>query len=116
VIAQNMNGTVTLTYTPPAPPALVVGQWYRGRIRGINNGVSALNGEVIVQARTATTLVSKEVIGIPTAQAGGFIRVYKQVQPFVDYGDITLNGEVGKHKRGRPFGSTPGRARRRIRG
>lgn len=115
-ISQNPNGTVALTTAAAVTPALTVGQLYKARIRSVNNGVSPLNGEIIVRCSGANLLVSKEVIGIALAQEGGFIRLYKQSQPFVDYGDLTLNGEVGKHKRGRPFGSTPGRAKRRIRG
>lgn len=115
-IAQNPNGTVVLTTSAATLPTLTNGQLYKARIRGVNNGVSALNGEVIVRAGIDKNLTTKQVIGIPTAQTGGAIRIYKQVQPFVDYGDLTLNDVVGKHQRGRPFGSTPGRAKRRIRG
>ncbi len=116
LIASNVNGTVTFTIAQDPPGTLVVGQYYKCRVRGVNGGVSPLNRELIVQCASATTLVTKEVIGLALNQLGGFVRLYKQVQPFVDYGDLTLNGEVGKHKRGRPFGSTPGRARKRILG
>lgn len=115
-IAQAASGRVTLTTHDNSVGPLVLGQFYKALIRSVNSGHSPLNGQVIVQATGAKELTTKEIIGIPTAQSGGFIRVYRQVQPFVDYGDLTLNGIVGKHKRGRPFGSTPGRARARIRG
>lgn len=113
---QNANGTVTFSTVDATVPPLVVGQRYKARIRDVNQGVSPLNGEIIVVAGANKTLVSREVIGIPTPQTGGAIRVYQAVQPFVDYGDLTLSGTTAKHKRGRPFGSTPGRARRRVRG
>lgn len=116
LIASNINGTVTFTIAQDPPATLVVGQYYKCRVRAVNGGVSPLNRELICQCATVTTLVTKEVIGLALSQLGGFVRVYKQIQPFVDYGDLTLNSEVGKHKRGRPFGSTPGRARKRILG
>lgn len=115
-IVQNTNGTVNITTTDSVLPALTVGQRYKARIRGVNNGVSPLNGEVIVTCMGANLLKTKEVIGIALAQEGGAIRVYRQVQPFVAYGDLALLQRAGNHKRGRPFGSTPGRARRRVRG
>lgn len=115
-IAQNPNGTVTYTVDAADTAGLVVGQIYKGRVRGVNEGRSPLNIEQSVKLVTATTLVTRRVIGIPTAQTLGSIRVYKQVQPFVDYGDLVLQSKVGKHKRGRPFGSTPGRAPKRILG
>lgn len=115
-IIQNANGTVKLTVLAPDVAGLVVGQKYRARIRQVNAGQSPLNGEVIVKLSTATTLDTIEVIGLGLAQQGGSIRVYKQVQPFVDYGDLVLSDVTAKHKRGRPFGSSPGRAKKRIRG
>lgn len=115
-IVQNPNGTVRLSTTTPLLGTLVQGQNYKVRIRQVNQGVSPLNGAAIVNVVDTFTMDTREVIGIPTSQTGGAIKIYKQVQPFVDYGDLTLNGTVGNHKRGRPFGSTPGRAKRRIRG
>jgi hypothetical protein len=115
-ITQRPDGRVTLLTAAATVPPLVEGQLYKARIRQVNQGLSPLNGEVIVRAGANLTLTTKEIIGIPTAQVGGSIRVYKQVQPFVDYGDLSLSLLTGNHKKGRPFGSTPGRARRRIRG
>ncbi len=114
--AQNPNGTVLLTTTLPLIAPLVIGQRYKARCRQINNGVSPLNCELIVTCLSANTLQTREVIGLALAQQGGSVRVYQQVQPFVEYGDLTLSEAAGNHKRGRPFGSTPGRARKRIRG
>lgn len=115
-IAQNQNGTVTFTTDGNLTPELTVGQTYKIRVRGVNEGRSPLNIELIATCLTATTLKTKRVVGIPTAQTNGAIRIYKQVQPFIDFGTLELAGEVGKHKRGRPFGSSPGRLPKRILG
>lgn len=115
-IAQNLNGTVTYTVEAAETAGLVVGSTYKVRVRQVNQGTSPLNMEQKVTLKTTTTFVTKRVIGIPTAQSGGTIRVYKIVAPFIDFGDLVLEGEVGKHKRGRPPGSSPGRARKRILG
>lgn len=115
-ILPNDNGTVQFTTTAGLIPTITAGQTYRARIRRVNGGVSPLNGEIIVTCVDNDTLVSYEIIGLALAQVGGRIRIYKQVQPFVAYGDLLLGERAGNHKRGRPFGSKPGRARRRIRG
>lgn len=116
LITQNENGTVSFSMSDLLTPALTVGQTYRARVRRVNAGSSPLNGEIILTATSGSTLVSYEVIGLALAQVGGRIRVYKQVAPFVGYGALSLNDTAGQHKRGRPFGSKPGRARKRIRG
>lgn len=116
VITQNTNGTVAITTSDLLTPDLVVGQTYKARIRRVNAGVSPLNGEIIVTCTSATSLVTYEVIGLALDQQGGRIRVYKQVAPFVGYGSLSFADRAGNHKRGRPFGSKPGRARKRIRG
>lgn len=115
-IAQNINGTVTYTVDVADTGALVVGQVYEARVKQVNQGRSPLNIAQKLKLVTATTLVTRRVIGIPTAQSLGSIRVYKQVSPFIDFGDLVLMGKVAKHKRGRPFGSTPGRLPTRILG
>lgn len=115
-ITQNANGTVTFTVNAADIAGLTTGAVYKIRVRGVNQGVSPLNIEMQARKATVTTLVTQRVIGIPTPQVGGTLRAYKIIQPFVDYGDLQLAAEVGNHKRGRPFGSTPGRARRRILG
>lgn len=115
-ITQTAQGRVDIKVVDPFAPPLVVGQTYKARVRSVNDGRSPLNRELIVVARAGDILRTREILGIPTAQVGGAIRVYKQVQPFVDYGDIALSLEAGKHKRGRPFGSVPGRRRREVRG
>lgn len=115
-ITQNANGTVRLQTETPLLLTLTQGQIYKARIRQVNKGFSPLNGEVLVKVVDTFTMDTRQVIGIPTAQTNGSMRIYRQVQPFIDYGDLAWNAKVGNHKRGRPFGSTPGRARRRIRG
>lgn len=115
-IAQNVNGTVTFTMDAGDIAGLTLGQVYKVRVRGVNNGLSPLNIEMSVRKASVTTLVSQRVIGIPTPQTNGSMRVYKQVQPFIDYGDIILQDTVGKHKRGRPIGTSPGRRRKQILG
>jgi hypothetical protein len=114
-IVGNDNGTVTFTF-PDFTPTLTVGTLYRCRVKGVNNRRSPLNGELVVRAATATTLVTQEIIGLALDQVGGSMRVYKAVSPFIGYGDLTLSLQAGTHKRGRPFGSLPGRARARVRG
>lgn len=116
VISQNTDGTVQMTTTANLLPTAVQGAKYRARIRGVNNRHSALNGEVVLSVDDTHTMTTVNIIGIPTAQSGGNIRIYQAVSPFVAYGDITLEGTVGNHKRGRPFGSRPGRRPARIRG
>lgn len=115
-ISQNVNGTVQITTVAGLVPTLIPGQTYRARIRRVNGGVSPLNGEIILTCVDNDTLVSYEVIGLALAQVGGRVRIYKQIAPFVGYGDLILADRAGNHKRGRPFGSKPGRARKRIRG
>ena len=115
-IAQNANGTVRLTMPPLLVPTLTVGQAYRARVRQVNSGVSPLNGEIVLRVFSETQLDTLEVIGLGLMQSGGFVRVYRQVQPFIGYSDLVLQGVAAKHKRGRPFGSSPGRARKRVRG
>lgn len=115
-ITQNTNGTVRLSTLTPLLTTLTQGAIYKARIRQVNEGRSPLNGEVLVRVVDTFTMDTRQIIGIPTAQVNGSIRIYRQVQPFIDYGDLEWNAKVGNHKRGRPFGSTPGRARKRIRG
>lgn len=113
-LSQNANGTVEITTAPV--PALTIGQTYTARIRRVNAGVSPLNGQVIVKYSAAGVFNTQEVIGLALAQQGGAMRLYAPISPFAAYANITPELSVAKHKRGRPFGFTPGRARRRIRG
>lgn len=115
-ISQNADGTVEIIVKPPVPNTVVIGQTYTARARRINNANSPLNGPLILTYVAANTFITQEVIGLGLAQAGGFVRVYKPVQPFVPFAAVDLQLLTAKHQRGRPFGSIPGRARRRIRG
>lgn len=115
-ITQNVNGTVTFLMDAGDIGALVEGTSYTARVRRVNQGRSPLNGALIVKKTSATELTTQEVIGIPTEQVGGSMRIYKKVQPFVDYGDLILSDTTVKHQRGLPFGFSRGRLPKRIRG
>ena len=115
-ITQNANGTVQFASANALLPTLTQGQTYKARIRRVNGGNSPLNGEILLTCDDNEFLTSYEIIGIALTQTGGRIRFYKQVAPFVQYGDLILSDFAGNHKRGRPFGSKPGRARKRVRG
>lgn len=115
-ITQLGNGKVEIVTTAVPNPAPVVGGIYKARIRNVNGGVSPMNGEVIVRYTAASTFVTQEVIGLALAQTGGAIRVYSPIQPFAAYADVLMAGRTAKHKRGRPFGASPGRAAKRVRG
>jgi hypothetical protein len=115
-ITKNTNGTVNFEFEAGALAPLSANIKYKARIRQVNQGVSPLNGELLVTLVDATHLNSVAVIGLGLAQQGGSIRIYKAVQPFIDYGDLELSDVTAKHQRGRPFGSVPGRAKKRIRG
>lgn len=115
-ITQNVNGTVTIETAAPMPGTVVPGQKYKCRCRQVNEGNSPLNRELIWRATDATHLVSVRVVGIPSLQKNGNIKIYQQVQPFIDFGDLVLQAQVGKHKRGRPYGSSPGRRKKQVLG
>lgn len=115
-ISQNADGTVEITVKPPVPGTIVVGTTYTARARRINNSSSPLNGPLILTYTAANTFNTQEVIGLGLAQAGGNVRIYQPVQPFIPFAAVDLQLVTAKHQRGRPFGSIPGRARRRIRG
>lgn len=115
-ITQRANGTAEFDVVGPVGPGLVIGRTYPARVRRVNAGVSPLNGQIILRYVAANTFVSQEVIGLALAQTGGFIRIYQPIAPFIPFSNLTLQERTARHKRGRPFGSTPGRARNRIRG
>lgn len=115
-ITQNANGTVTITTVEDFPVGVTIGKYYPARARRINQGASPINGQLIIRPTAAKTMVTQEVIGLALSQEGGFIRLYQAIQPFAAFQNLNLLGVVGKHQRGRPFGSTRGRAPNRIRG
>lgn len=116
VIGAQPDGTVEFATQAPVPNILEVGKIYKARCRRVNGGNSPLNGELILKYTSANTFVTQEVIGLGLAQAGGTLRIYAPISPFVGFANVVLEGQTGKHQRGRPFGSSPGRARKRIRG
>ena len=116
VIEQRPDGTVEFTTQAPNPNNLQVGTIYKARCRRVNAGNSPLNGELIVKYTAANTFVTQEVIGLALAQTGGVLRLYAPISPFIPFWNMQLDLETGKHQRGRPFGSIPGRQRKRIRG
>lgn len=115
-ITASTSGRVVITTEENVQPTLTSGQRYRARIRGVNNGRSPLNGELIVSCNGVAQLTSQQLIGFATDQAGGSIKVYRPVSPFVAYGDLQLQDFSGKHTRGLPFGSRRGRRKNRVRG
>ena len=115
-IVQSAGTSGTVTLTPAANVTVPFGKWYPARISGVNLGRSPLNGQAIVYAKDATTLITKEVIGIPTTQTGGQIVIYDPLTKFIPYGQIELQLRTVKHKRGKSPEARPGRARKRIRG
>ncbi|MBV9771898.1 MAG: hypothetical protein JOZ32_20165 [Bryobacterales bacterium] len=119
-IIQNANGTVSFTTPTVIPGGITTNVKYPCRFRDINNGRSALNGEAIVYFVSTlagvSTFTTREVIGIPTSQTGGFCKVYSPVPTFVPYIEIDLGLIAIKHKRGKSPAARRGRAPRRIRG
>lgn len=115
-IAQAENGRTTFTMDEADLAPLTLGQSYNARARQINEGNSPLNGALIVKKIAPNQVQTQEVIGTVYEQIGGAMRIYKKVQPFVDYGDLVLSDTTAKHKRGLPFDFVPGRAKKRIRG
>ncbi len=115
-IAVQPNGRILFTFDPLALAGLTVGEVYKVRVRRGNAGVSPVNGEMQVRVKTFSSAESVQVIGIGYLQSGGAMRFYQPVGPFVPYGSLFLAERAARHSRGRPFGSTPGRARKRIRG
>lgn len=115
-ISSNANGTVTITTAPVTTEPLVIGKSYPARARRVNMGRSPLNGQLILKYTAANTFVTQEVIGLALAQEGGAVRIYRDIYPYAGFLNLDLQLQTAKHQRGRPFGSTPGRQRNRIRG
>lgn len=115
-IAQNLDGTITITLVAPPVPAPAIGVMQTVRTRGINKGNTPIPGQLRGTFATNTTFVSAVPIGIPTPQIGGFVRTYTPNPTFLPYLGMVLEGVAGNHKRGRPFGSSRGRRRVRVLG
>ncbi len=115
-IDQLTDGTVSITLKRAIIPAFVAGQLRTIRVRGVNGGRTPIPGQLLGYFSNNTTFISADIIGIPTPQIGGNIRVYTTVPVHLSYLAIELNLRTGQHDRGRPFGSPRGRQRRRVRG
>lgn len=114
-IVANVNGTVQFTM-PAATFVAPFGTPLPVRISRVNQGTSPLNGQLTIIPLNATTANTVEVIGLARDQIGGQMRIYNPIRPFTPYAALNLQGLVGNHKRGRPFGSPRGRAPKRVRG
>jgi hypothetical protein len=115
-IAQNLDGTITITLERAPVPAPTLNAATTVRVRGINHGKTPIPGQLRGVFATNTTFVSAIAIGIPTPQVGGFMRTYAPNPTFLPYGGMLLEGQVGEHRRGRPPGSPRGRQPARVRG
>lgn len=113
---QNPNGTVLITIAAPFIGGQPLNKKCAVRVRGVNNGQSPLNGQLLGTFKTNVTFQTSGVIGIPTPQIGGFMRVYKPNPQFLAYAGMQTELKTGQHDRGRPFGSPRGRQRRTVRG
>lgn len=116
IVQDVPTGRPIITIQFPRFVAPFPGEWFPARVRRVNNGRSPMNGQLIVQALTATTCQTREIIGLASAQIGGFIKLYEPTRPFTEYSGLVLQLVVGNHKRGRPPGSPRGRAPARVRG
>jgi hypothetical protein len=114
-VTQNADATVTFVVTPPVDAGLAVGVTYPIRVKGINQGRSPLNRALSATYTAVNTFVTKQQIAFATMQGGGFLTPYQPVNLFVPYANIILALTTAKHKRGKPFLSAPGRARKEIR-
>lgn len=114
-ITQLASGQVEYVTATQTNPPFANGNVYNLRVSGVNGGRSPLNGPQIGTLTTLDTFTTKEQIAFATAQTGGQIQAYSRVLTFVPYFNLVLQLLSVKHKRGRPFLSEPGRARKRIR-
>lgn len=113
-IAPQVDDTVIFTVAAGAVfPA--GGVKFQVRVSRVNQSRSPLNGVWTVRATGALTVQTVERIAVGANQVGGEMRIYQTTRPFVPYTALNLQGLVGNHKRGRPFGSPRGRAPARVR-
>jgi hypothetical protein len=116
IVPDAGKGTVVFTLPAGTFAAPTFGTKIQVRVSGVNSGVSPLNGQWTVVPSNATTCETVEIIGLARDQIGGQMRVYQLIRPFTPYVALNVQGIVGNHKRGRPFGSPRGRAPKRVRG
>lgn len=110
------NGKVEIEIIGTLVPTLTDNLIYPIRVRAVNGGRSPMNGALNARFLTPNKLITQEIIGIALAQEGGSVAVYSRIKPYAGFVDMKIARKVAKHQRGRPFGSTPGRAPNRVRG
>ncbi len=115
-IVQNVDGTLGFLLLAPGAVAAPLNQVVYVRVRGVSNGQTPIPGAIRVIFTSATHANSVDVIAIARPQLGGFMRTYSNAPTFLPYKGCILQNLVGNHKRGRPFGTPPGRRRRQVRG
>lgn len=113
-LTQTTDGRVSIKLKAPQSFPPVATTWYPARIRGLNQGKSILNRQVLVTQTALDTVETKERIAFQLPQVGGAIKLYNQIGTFqaADAVDVAL--EVGNHRRGRPFGTSPGRRSKQV--
>lgn len=113
---QNPDGTVTITMQQDRTDGAPNYTQIPIRVRAVNRGQSPMNGALLGYWTGTKTFVTREIIGIPTPQVGGWLRTYRAVPQFVPMTGYLVENVVADHKRGRPFGSSRGRQKARARG
>jgi hypothetical protein len=109
------SGQIEYVVADSNVPPIVSGT-YNVRVSGVNGGRSPANGAYIVDYdATKHSAITREQVAFALLQSGGMIQFYAQCNQFIPYANLVLAAQTIKHKRGRPFLSAPGRARRRIR-
>lgn len=114
-VANTAGAQLLFTVSGDAPP-LANGVTYAIRVAGSNFGRSPVNGAFVATYNaTAHTFTTKEQVAVALMQSGGYVQPYQRALTFVPYGNLVLAQQVIKHKRGKPFLSQPGRAKKRTR-
>lgn len=114
-VANSELGQLIFTVNDAGTP-MVNGTVYNIRVSRINNGRSPANGPFVATYNaTAHTLTTQEQVAFTNMQVGGQVQAYSRTLGFAPYGNLVLALQTIKHKRGKPFLSPPGRARRRVR-
>jgi hypothetical protein len=115
-ITNNANAQLVFLVGGDTVPPLVDGTVYNIRAAGINFGHSPANGAFVATYNATThTFTTSEQVAIKLMQSGGYVQPYVRTLTFVPYGNLVLALQTIKHKRGKPFLSLPGRARKRTR-
>ncbi len=112
---QQANGQVEFTVTGDLVPPLAIPGRYNARVSQVNGGRSPLNRALVVDYVNAHTFVTRERIGFNSPETTGQLQPYSRVLTFVPYVNLVLALQTAKHKRGKPFLSEPGRAKKEVR-